>query len=84
MAKKLTLKRVQAVRCPICAAGPGEKCELSTRAASYRGASWPTLDCSRFSEENPSVIEIEKDCELETQDDLLPVVDAETPQFRLW
>ena len=64
MAKKLTLKRVQAVRCPICAAGPGEKCELSTRAAS-------------------SVIEIEKDCELETQDDLLPVVDAETPQFRL-
>jgi hypothetical protein len=42
-----------------------------------------TLACSRFSEEDPPVIEIEKGCELETSDDLLPVVDAETPQFRL-
>ena len=30
MTKKRTLKQVQAVRCPICGAGPGEKCELST------------------------------------------------------
>ena len=29
-AKKPTLKQVQAVRCPTCGAGPGEKCELST------------------------------------------------------
>jgi len=28
--KKPTLKQVQAVRCPTCGAGPGEKCELST------------------------------------------------------
>ena len=30
MSKKPTLKQVQAVRCPTCGAGPGEKCELST------------------------------------------------------
>jgi hypothetical protein len=29
-AKKPTLKQVQAVRCPTCGAGPGEKCELTT------------------------------------------------------
>jgi len=29
-AKKLTLKQVQAVRCPTCGAGQGEKCALST------------------------------------------------------
>jgi 4-hydroxy-3-methylbut-2-en-1-yl diphosphate synthase IspG/GcpE len=29
-AKKLTLKQVQAVRCPTCGAAPGEKCELTT------------------------------------------------------
>ena len=29
-AKKPTLKTVQAVRCPTCGAGPGEKCELNT------------------------------------------------------
>jgi hypothetical protein len=32
-AKKPTLKQVQSVRCPICGAGPGEKCELSTGQA---------------------------------------------------
>jgi hypothetical protein len=31
----------------------------------------------------PDRIEIEKGYELETSDDLLPVVDAEMPQFRL-
>jgi hypothetical protein len=38
-AKKPTLKQVQAVRCPTCGAGPGEKCELSTgqpRTAPHR------------------------------------------------
>ena len=29
-AKKPNTKQVQAVRCPTCGAGPGEKCELST------------------------------------------------------
>jgi len=29
-AKKPTLKEVQAVYCPTCGAGPGEKCELTT------------------------------------------------------
>jgi hypothetical protein len=29
-AEKPTLKQVQAVRCPTCGAGPGEKCELTT------------------------------------------------------
>jgi len=29
-AKKPTLKQIQAVRCPSCGAGAGEKCELST------------------------------------------------------
>jgi|ERR1700686_4306078 len=29
-AKKPTLEEIQAVRCPTCGAGPGEKCELST------------------------------------------------------
>jgi len=29
-AKKPTLEQIQAVRCPTCGAGPGEKCELST------------------------------------------------------
>jgi hypothetical protein len=29
-AKKPTLKQVQAIRCPTCGAGPGEKCELNT------------------------------------------------------
>jgi len=28
--KPTTLKQVQAVRCPTCGAGAGEKCELST------------------------------------------------------
>src|SRR5579859_4837004 len=28
-AKKPSLKQVQAVRCPTCGAGPGEKCELA-------------------------------------------------------
>jgi len=30
MSKKPTLKQVQAVRCPTCGAGPGEKCELNS------------------------------------------------------
>ena len=37
--KKATLKQAQAVRCPTCGAGPGEKCELSTgqpRTAPHR------------------------------------------------
>ncbi len=29
-AKKPTIKKVQAIRCPTCGAGPGEKCELGT------------------------------------------------------
>ena len=29
-AKKPILKKVQAIRCATCGAGPGEKCELST------------------------------------------------------
>ena len=29
-AKKITLKQVQAVLCPTCGAGPGEKCKLGT------------------------------------------------------
>jgi hypothetical protein len=29
-AKKSTLKKVQAIRCPTCGAGPGEKCKLNT------------------------------------------------------
>ena len=29
-AKKLTLKQVQAVRCPTCGAALSEKCELTT------------------------------------------------------
>jgi hypothetical protein len=27
--KKPTIKQVQAVRCPTCGTGPGEKCELT-------------------------------------------------------
>jgi len=29
-AKKPTIKKVEAIRCPTCGAAPGEKCELST------------------------------------------------------
>ena len=38
-ARKPTLKQVQAVQCPSCGAGPGEKCELSAghpRTQSHR------------------------------------------------
>jgi hypothetical protein len=47
MTKKPTLKQVQAVRCPTCGAGPGEKCELSTgqpRTEPHRDRRWISQD----------------------------------------
>jgi len=37
MAKKPTLKQIQAIRCPTFGAGSGEKCELTTGQPRGRG-----------------------------------------------
>jgi len=47
MTKELSPKQVLAVRCPTCAAAPGEKCELSTgqpRTSPHRDRVWIAKD----------------------------------------
>jgi hypothetical protein len=55
-AKKPTLKQVEAVRCPTCGAGPGEKCELSTgqpRTEPHRDRRLIASDCRRVTTRVP-------------------------------